>query len=64
MIEQMKCLSIPVNTIWNYLQNLMKEWDKLGDRKYEPANMQVYNHIRACQDDLEEWCKNEWNKEI
>lgn len=51
-------MSIPLSVIYDYLQRLMDEWNALGDRKYEPANMQVYNHIRACQDDLDEWCKS------
>ncbi len=46
---------IPIEVVENYLSNLTDEWDKLGDRKYELANMQVYNHIRKEQDDLEEW---------
>lgn len=46
---------IPIEVVENYLSNLIGEWDKLGDRKYELANMQVYNHIRKEQDDLAEW---------
>ena len=45
--------AVPVAVIKAYLQRLMDEWDALGDRKWEPANMWGYNFIRACQDDLE-----------
>ena len=37
-----------------YLLDRIKEWEELGDRKYELPNMQVYNHVRKCLDDLEE----------
>ena len=36
-----------------YLLDRIKEWEELGDRKHELPNMQVYNHIRKCLDDLE-----------
>ena len=39
----------------NYLLNCIEEWYKLDDRRFEPANIQVYNHVRACLDDLEEY---------
>ena len=38
-----------------YLFDCIEEWNNLGDRKYELANIQVYNHIRKCLDDLEEY---------
>ena len=43
-----------INKVEKYLLNCISEWNNLGDRKYETANMQVYNHIRVCLDDLEE----------
>ena len=46
---------IPIEVVENYLDNIIDEWDKLGRRKYELANMQVFNHIRKEQDDLAEW---------
>lgn len=42
-----------LNRIEEYLLKVIKEWDDLGDRKYELPNLQVYNHIRKCLDDLE-----------
>lgn len=47
--------------IHNYLLGLLKKWDELGDRKYELANMQVYNHIRSELDDLENYLKENHN---
>lgn len=49
--------SIPIIVIENYIQKLMDEWNSLGERRYNPRNMQVYNHIRAMSDDLNEYCK-------
>lgn len=46
---------IPVSVVKAYLENVLAEWDALGDRKYELPNMQVYNHIRKELDDLEAW---------
>lgn len=46
---------IPVSTVKQYLIGLLDEWNKLGDRKYDPPNMQVYNHVRKELDDLEAW---------
>lgn len=49
--------TIPIAVVKNYLINLLDDWDKLGDRKYELPNMQVYNHIRTELDDLAKYCK-------
>lgn len=47
-----------VEDIEEYLGNLVDEWLQMDDkRKYTPANMQVYNHLRTEQDDLEEYKK-------
>lgn len=46
---------IPTKKIYDYLQARLDEWNALGDRKYEPANVWGYNFIRACFDDLEEY---------
>ena len=45
--------AIPVSEIEAYLQARLDEWEALGDRKWEPANMWGYNFIMACFDDLE-----------
>ena len=37
-----------------YLLKVLEEWNNLGDRKYDMANIQVYNHVRKCLDDLYE----------
>lgn len=42
-----------IKRVEEYLLKCIEEWNDLGDRKYEPANAQVYNHIRLCLDDLE-----------
>lgn len=47
---------VEVVQIEKYLKDRLQEWHDLGDRKYEPANMWGYNFIRACFDDLEEYC--------
>lgn len=44
---------IAVDEIEAYLQARLDEWNALGDRKWEPANMWGYNFIMACFDDLE-----------
>lgn len=44
--------AVPVSEIKAYLQDRMDEWNALGDRKFEPANMWGYNFIMACFDDL------------
>jgi len=44
-----------IDKVRQYLINCIEEWNSLGDRKYELANIQVYNHIRKCLDDLEEY---------
>ena len=44
--------AIPVAEIKAYLQARLDEWNALGDRKWEPANMWAYNFIMACFDDL------------
>ena len=46
---------IPASVVKAYLENVLAEWDALGDRKYELPNMQVYNHTRKELDDLEAW---------
>lgn len=46
---------IPVSVVKNYLENVLAEWNALGDRKYDLPNMQVYNHTRKELDDLEVW---------
>lgn len=45
--------AVEVAQIKAYLQRRLDEWEALGDRKWEPANMWGYNFIRACFDDLE-----------
>lgn len=45
--------AVPVAEIKDYLQKRLDEWEALGDRKFEPANMWGYNFIMACFDDLE-----------
>ena len=45
--------AIPVAEIEAYLQARLDEWNALGDRKFEPANVWGYNFITACFDDLE-----------
>lgn len=45
--------AVPVAEIEAYLQARLDEWNALGDRKWEPANMWGYNFIMACFDDLE-----------
>ena len=42
-----------IKRVEEYLLKCIEEWNDLGDRKYELANAQVYNHIRLCLDDLE-----------
>lgn len=44
--------AIPVSEIRAYLQRKLDEWNALGDRRWEPANMWGYNFIMACFDDL------------
>lgn len=48
---------IPVSAVKQYLIGLLDEWDKLGDRKYDLPNIQVYNHVRKELDDLEAYCE-------
>ena len=45
--------AIPVSDIKAYLQAKLDEWNSLGDRKWEPANMWGYNFVMACFDDLQ-----------
>lgn len=45
--------TISVAEIEAYLQSRLDEWNALGDRKWEPANVWGYNFIMACFDDLE-----------
>lgn len=47
--------AIPIKTVKKYLIDVIDEWHRLGDRGFEPANIQVYNCIRACLDDLERY---------
>jgi hypothetical protein len=54
--------AVPISAIEAYLQRRMDEWNALGDRKYDPANMWGYNFIRACQDDLEAWRRGGENR--
>lgn len=44
--------AVEVSEIKAYLQSKFDEWNALGDRKFEPANMWGYNFIMACFDDL------------
>ena len=44
--------AVPVEEIRAYLQSKLDEWNALGDRRFEPANMWGYNFIMACFDDL------------
>ena len=44
--------AVEVKQIKAYLQSKLDEWNALGDRKFEPANMWGYNFIMACFDDL------------
>lgn len=50
--------AISVTEIKAYLQARLDEWNALGDRKWEPANMWGYNFIMACFDDLERRAEN------
>lgn len=46
---------VETSVVKNYLVNLANEWLQMDDkRKYEPANIQVYNSVRKMLDDLEE----------
>lgn len=47
-----------INKVEKYLLDRIDEWNNLGDRKYDLPNIQVYNHVRLCLDDLEK-LKNE-----
>ena len=47
--------AIPFGVVKGYLLGLIDEWSKLGDRRYDQPNIQVYNHIRKELDDLEEY---------
>lgn len=51
--------AIPATEIKAYLQARLDEWESLGDRKWEPANMWGYNFIMACFDDLERRYRDE-----
>lgn len=44
--------AVEVSEIKAYLQRKLDEWNALGDRKFESANMWGYNFIMACFDDL------------
>lgn len=44
--------AIEVIHIKAYLLKKLEEWENLGDRRFEPANMWGYNFIMACFDDL------------
>ena len=56
MIDEEDTLVVmTVSEIRDYLQARLDDWNALGDRKYDPANMWGYNFIRACFDDLEEY---------
>lgn len=55
--------AVPVEEIRGYLKRLLDEWNALGDRKWEPANMWGYNFIRACQDDLDAWVEKHIGEE-
>ncbi len=48
---------IPVEVVRNYLVSLVDEWHNMGDPAYELPNVQVYNHVRKCLDDLDAYCK-------
>ena len=54
--------AIPLTEIEAYLQARLDEWNALGDRKWEPANMWGYNFIRACFDDLEAYGERKDNE--
>lgn len=45
--------AVSTTEIKAYLQARLDEWNALGDRKFEPANVWGYNFIMACFDDLE-----------
>lgn len=45
--------AIPIKVVRKYLLKTVEEWNKLGDRKYDLPNVQVYNHVRKCLDDLD-----------
>lgn len=51
--------AIEVSQIRAYLQQRLDEWDALGDRKWEPANMWGYNFIMACFDDLNKFTEKQ-----
>jgi hypothetical protein len=46
---------VSVDKIKEYLQEKLNEWHSLGDRKFEPENVLVYNFIISCFDDLEKY---------
>ncbi len=48
--------AVPVEVIRKYLVALVDEWHSMGDRAYELPNVQVYNHVRKCLDDLDAYC--------
>ena len=47
-----------INKVEQYLLDCIEEWNELGDRKYDLPNIQVYNHVRKCLDDLEKLQKH------
>ena len=47
--------AIPIKTVKKYLIDVIDEWHSLGVRRFELENIQVYNCIRACLDDLEKY---------
>lgn len=54
--------AVEVSEIKAYLQSKLDEWDALGDRKFEPANMWGYNFIMACFDDLSSYRERRGNE--
>ena len=47
--------AIPIKTAKKYLIDVINEWHSLGARRFELENIQVFNCIRACLDDLEKY---------
>ena len=46
-----------VKDVKAYILAAIDEWNGLGDRKYDLPNVQVYNHLHKCLDDLETYEK-------
>lgn len=56
--------AVEVSEIKAYLQRKLDEWNALGERKFEPANMWGYNFIMACFDDLSSYGERREDDEV